>query len=229
MKKKCLFGIGLTALLAGCSMTPEKYRNRINQYIASDNYQACIQLSAEFIAKNPNNGEGYFYQGACYRLKGEYAKSIPELKRALQMGLSPKQTDQAYRGIAFASKNLGQYDPCLEYLNKAAASPGFDLWEDRGECYYKKEMFDKAIEDFGRAIVNDPKDRLAYFYRGMAHEAQKNYAGAVSDLKEAKRLGILMKDGVNLEQEISKLQKLAPQGGDGTTLQNLIQELEENP
>lgn len=229
MKNQCLFILGWTTLLAGCAMTSEKYRNRINQYIASDNYQACVQLSSEFIAKNPNNGEGYFYQGACYRLKGEYSKSIPELKRAVQLGLSPKQTDQAYRGIAFASKHLGQYDQCLEYLNKAAGAPNFDLWEDRGECYYKKEMYEEAVQDFSRAIANDPKDRLAYFYRAMSYKAQKNYAAAAADFKEARRLGVIMKDGVNLEQEISKLQKLAPQGESGTTFQNLIQELEENP
>lgn len=59
---------------------------------------------------------------------------------------------------------------------------------NRGYAYAEKGQFDRAIQDYNKAIKGDPKDDNAYNYRGVAYMKKKQYARAVTDYNKAIRL-----------------------------------------
>jgi tetratricopeptide (TPR) repeat protein len=58
----------------------------------------------------------------------------------------------------------------------------------RGNAYYDKKDYDKAISDYTEAIRLDPNNSWAYNNRGITYFAQKEYDKAIRDYKEAIRL-----------------------------------------
>ena len=60
-------------------------------------------------------------------------------------------------------------------------------WAAQDSRTYKGE-YDKAIEDYAEAIRLDPKQVLAYVYRGRAWAFQDKYDKAIQDYSEAIRL-----------------------------------------
>ncbi len=58
----------------------------------------------------------------------------------------------------------------------------------RGNNYYEKEDFDKAVENYNMAIVLNPNFSEAYFNRGLAYYNKKNYDKAVSDYNKSAEL-----------------------------------------
>ena len=59
---------------------------------------------------------------------------------------------------------------------------------NRGNAWYAKKEYDKAIADYDEAIRLDPKHAMAYNSRGNAWHAKKEYDKAIADYDEAIRL-----------------------------------------
>jgi len=58
----------------------------------------------------------------------------------------------------------------------------------RGRCYYGKDQFNLAINDYNTAIRLDPKFAAAYTSRGRAYSRKGQYDQAIADCTEAIRL-----------------------------------------
>ncbi|MBM2838606.1 MAG: repeat-containing protein, partial [Deltaproteobacteria bacterium] len=56
---------------------------------------------------------------------------------------------------------------------------------ERGSTYAEKGQFDKAIEDYNKAIDLYPDNVLAYYYRGMAYYKKNQYSKAFEDYRKA--------------------------------------------
>jgi tetratricopeptide (TPR) repeat protein len=56
---------------------------------------------------------------------------------------------------------------------------------NRGLAYADKKQYDKAIEDYNRAIELDPQYASAYRSRGSAYRIKKDYNEAVTDYDKA--------------------------------------------
>ena len=52
---------------------------------------------------------------------------------------------------------------------------------DRGNAYYKKSQYDRAISDYNKAIEINPKYALVYNNRGLAYYGKSEYDRACSD------------------------------------------------
>ncbi|MGO9112773.1 MAG: tetratricopeptide repeat protein [Thermoguttaceae bacterium] len=59
---------------------------------------------------------------------------------------------------------------------------------NRGNAYYEKGEYDKAIDSFNEAIRLAPKDAFAYGNRGNVWERKREYDKAIADHNEAIRL-----------------------------------------
>jgi tetratricopeptide (TPR) repeat protein len=70
----------------------------------------------------------------------------------------------------------------------AGTAPGMNAHNRRGMDLIAKHQFDRAISEFDQALQDNPKDALAYQWRGTAHSHQGDFDGAIKDLSEAIRL-----------------------------------------
>ena len=61
-------------------------------------------------------------------------------------------------------------------------------YRGRGNAWYEKKCYDKAIDDYNEAIHLDPKSAAAYYDRAGAFYDKDNYDRAIADCTEAIRL-----------------------------------------
>ena len=86
-------------------------------------------------------------------------------------------------GIATMSAAADQGETCVRWQDEIAAYSGLInrnpdnavFYNNRGNAYWCKHDYDRAIADFGQAIRLDPKDVVAYLNRGDAYEKKRDY------------------------------------------------------
>ncbi|MEX2118702.1 MAG: serine/threonine-protein kinase [Pirellulales bacterium] len=67
----------------------------------------------------------------------------------------------------------------------------------RGECYFKKELYDEAASDFTQAIGLDDRNARAYSRRGAAHSRDEEWVKAIRDFTEALKIDPQEVDYIN--------------------------------
>jgi tetratricopeptide (TPR) repeat protein len=55
----------------------------------------------------------------------------------------------------------------------------------QGVAFYQQQKYDRAREEFSRALKSDPHDALALTYRGVVYSIDREYEAAVTDLNGA--------------------------------------------
>ncbi|MGC9393569.1 MAG: tetratricopeptide repeat protein [Anaerolineae bacterium] len=65
-------------------------------------------------------------------------------------------------------------------------APGIQAadYHQRAAIYLKMGEYDKAIQEYNKALELDPTYLLAYYDRGLAHAQQQHYADAIADFSE---------------------------------------------
>jgi len=70
-------------------------------------------------------------------------------------------------------------------VKKTKADMDADAYIDRGDSYRKKDLHDKAISDYSKAIEINPKSATAYSMRGISYRKKDLYDQAISDYTKA--------------------------------------------
>ncbi len=115
-----------------------------------------------------------------YKVVGDYQSALGYLHEARQYSLTHKDDWFMNRVIAELHLKLGNADSALYYLRNEPELP--NIIGKRGEAYFLKNEYDRAIEFYNRAIDSIIMPRAKPFY--------KNNNGALLDvyLKKAKAL-----------------------------------------
>jgi len=92
-----------------------------------------------------------------------------------------------YLGNAFCDRELFEsgiecYDVSLKLKECAEA------YSNRGIAYAKLNKYERAIEDFSKAIALNPDDAEAYYNRGIAYAKLNKYERAIKDYDETIKL-----------------------------------------
>jgi len=82
-------------------------------------------------------------------------------------------------------------DICNEALK---VEPDFVVFYTRGYAYAELKEFERAIEDFSKAIELDPNDAEAYYNRGLAYAKLGKYEQAIKDYDKAIELNPALAD-----------------------------------
>jgi len=92
---------------------------------------------------------------------------------------------------ASIEQNVGLYNAAVATLTKAIESGTLgkdDLaiaYANRGTAYRDKKQYDRAIEDYTKAVELNPGDAIGYTGRGYAHIRKKQYSRAIEDYNKA--------------------------------------------
>ena len=82
-------------------------------------------------------------------------------------------------GFSIAANVLLSFFPFLLVLVWFCRSIGWDSAEQA--VYFAMSEYDKALADFNRVILLEPRYTSAYAYLGWTHEELKEYDQAISD------------------------------------------------
>ena len=101
----------------------------------------------------------------------------------LSTGLSMAATN-------FCSKYLNnkEYDKALEACTKQLTENGWkktSAYNNRGIVYLRTRVYQKALDDFTKAIEMDPEYKYAYINRGAVYGIMGDYEKAISDYSKA--------------------------------------------
>lgn len=142
--------------------------------------------------QNPDYSDVYFEQSVAFNKRGEYAKGFELLDKAVE--LDPK-LHLGYRGWMKLRK-LRDFDNALSDFNtldsltpKFVDAPwGEDIDFLRGECYFGKKNYQKAIELFNRNIKNQKEDWAdihSFVYLGLCEYKLGHYEKAIAEFQRA--------------------------------------------
>ena len=104
--------------------------------------------------------------------------------------------DHAYCHQASGAEAAGNYDLAIDYYTRCLKSVDLSIgnqaifYNNRGEVYYRKGEYDRAIADYDQALRLDADYADAYNYRGNAYYELGQREQAVQDWQKACELGL---------------------------------------
>ncbi len=182
----------LSSIFAGDESFKElDYHKAINQY------STAIKLE-------PNNHYPLFKRGKCFQLLQQYDEALEDFFRSNRID---NNFENIY-GIAECYFSKKEYLKAVNYFKVAKEQlefiqkrdlnkvMGYDydilnarLLNKLGECYYQNQQLDNAIDYVTQGIQENPNCPDNYSMRGIMHLSKDNRMQALSDLKNAARLG----------------------------------------
>ena len=162
------------------------YLNRGIAYFNQQKYEKAIDDYNHSIDLEPNNDITWNNRGAAYFSLGKYDKALENLNRAVRINPTiptPTTTAAPFTPTCASTPRpwKNTRTPCLNPKN-------FQVYFNRGDLYLKKEDYDRAIEDFTRAIALEPEYARAFALRSQAHARLNHKREADDDLAERSRL-----------------------------------------
>ena len=161
----------------------------IAQAIAAELNAVITPEEKQLIEKKPTtNLTAYdFYQQGEEELNKYNGYNKQDLLRAEELYIESLKYDstfaKAYVGLAwvyqnkhyqeFYSSENSSLDTMLYLANKALSfdSQLSNAYSTRGVYYFYKGLYDKAIEEFDRALKYNPNDYNAYYWKGVTYES----------------------------------------------------------
>ncbi|HEY3155933.1 MAG TPA: tetratricopeptide repeat protein [Candidatus Eisenbacteria bacterium] len=174
------------------------WNGRGNALAALGGYDSALVSYDRAIALNPRWAEARNNRGAAKLRKGDVAGSVADFSRAIELNATGRQ---AYANRAIAYVEMREYEGAISDCRRAIEldpkSP--DTYIQFGTIGFAEEQLNRhrmAISDFDEAIRLTPRGepRLGayYLYRSYARSALGDRSNALSDAREAQRLGTMV-------------------------------------
>jgi tetratricopeptide (TPR) repeat protein len=153
--------------------------------VESHQYEKAIEYDQE-------NSDAWMERSVAFNKAGDFEKGFEYLNKAVE--LDPK-LHLGYRGWIRLRK-MRDYDKALQDFNILdSLTPNFvdapwgeDIDFLRGECYFGKKEYQKAIELFNRNIQNQKEDWVdihSFVYLGLCEYELGNYEKAITEFQRA--------------------------------------------
>ena len=151
--------------------------------MARGDYDAAIESFTRAIALDPKAGDLYRMRATLRGIKKDFAGTVADADRALQLGVTPSSLPYLYWNRAMAYHELGQLERAVEDLGKVVDHERFPearFW--RGNCYTQLGNFKLALADYDRVLAKSPGDPRGLSWRGTVRLFVRDYRAAVEDL-----------------------------------------------
>lgn len=184
----------------------DAYKARGISYIAKGQLDRALEDYSKAIFLNPNDAHSYVMRGVIYSQKGQNDRAFYDLNKAIT--IDPKSGEAyLFRGALYS--DIGQNDKAISDLKTAcelgkeigceqlrktygitARNPDASrkeafLFLKNGLDYSKKKQFDRAIQEFTKAINSEPRYTTAYYDRGCAYFGKGDHEKAIEDFSIA--------------------------------------------
>lgn len=160
-------------------------------YMLNDqkDHTQALQLINKSLEIQPNDALAYRVKGDAYSELNEYDNSLSAYSRSLE--INPNDTWAAYgKGTSLAWLDRGS-EAASSYTQAIKLDPtNGAAYRERGKERMKLKEFNTSLADLIRAIQIDGSDGEAYLYKSYAETWLDDWAGACTDMKKAKQLGL---------------------------------------
>ncbi len=148
-----------------------------------------IKILEKLANERPDQAGAFSSLGALYESQGKMDQAETNYVKALE--INPSHI-QALNNLAFlyAEENR-EMNKALEYARKARELAGEDptIMDTLGWVYYRKQLYDAAIQEFTSCIEKQPKNPLFHYHMGLALEAKGDTQAARASLQKALDIG----------------------------------------
>jgi len=147
------------------------YYSRGNMHYSNRNYDLAIADYTQAIRLSPNASDAYNNRGMSHWRKGDLDRAIVDFEFVLK--LEPNH--------ARAKNNIESVRQQVSRVNINSANAFFD----RGNEYFQQNNFDRAIEEYSKALNLVPSFVNVLINRGMAYGSKGDYDKAINDFTQA--------------------------------------------
>ena len=146
-------------------------------------FTSAISFFTKILKEDPKHVDALFNRACCYMNLNEYKSAIPDL-----MVVStdfPLYKKKLYIALAMCFANLNDFESGIRHLSRGLLKyPKFTQgYVARGQFYAQQMRWEKAVQDFYKAISLNPAQGSAYIGLGDAYlgfEDKKNAVKAYS-------------------------------------------------
>lgn len=166
----------------------QAYSNRGLAYQRLGRYQPAIEDFDKAIGLEPQNVKAYVRRGHTYAAKGEYEKAISDYEQVLKIDPDNVQACSNL-GCLYIDKEI-DLEQGLRLIKKALSitpeNPA--IVAGLGRAYYRKGMFDEALEELERAIKLGGDDAQLHEHLAKVYEKKERYEEAVKAWKKVQEI-----------------------------------------
>jgi len=162
-------------------------------YYRNGQYDDAIKTYNEVLQRDPNNAKCYQLMGLLYVQKKEYQTALDYYAKAIQLNPSKDQLIETLlnRG-AFYSDIAKKYSEAIaDFKRILELDPtNTDATLNIGITYLNEGDFDNAINVFTNFMQKDQSISRIFYLRALAFAGKKDYANALKDMNQAKKMGM---------------------------------------
>jgi tetratricopeptide (TPR) repeat protein len=184
-----VMAIGVTASLP--EIVAEARARRGDELWQAGELDGAIAAYTEDIRRDPNDAYALGNRGGVYVQKGDAARALPDLDRALSLG--PAEADW-YVNRGWAHWKLGHLDQAIaDYTAAIDRRPGDaelrqwrgGIYQLRGDERVGRGELDAAIRDYAAALEDNPAEKSTVGNRGIAYVRKGDFVRGKADLDAA--------------------------------------------
>jgi len=137
---------------------------------------------SEAINLKPNFWEAYFERGKVFLYFNRLDEAEKDFKKVSE--LNPR-FKEVYSYLAQIEIQKGNDEKAMEYLKKVGKEGDYKYFYNLGKIFFNAKSYKSAIENFTKALNENPYLVDAYYLRALSYEHIGEYKKAIEDLKKA--------------------------------------------
>lgn len=174
--------------------------------------RCLIAAYNQIIQDDPENPHNFLARGKCYSKAGEKSRAIDDFSQAIMLAEKRNRRPMREEVPNYQVYFEAYYERALAYLHGAQKYPPhhekalddfdqviagrehvkrkllIDAYLCQGEIRFNLGQIDLAIRKFTQALQSDTNSFLAYYQRGIAHQAKGEWAKASFDFRKAREI-----------------------------------------
>lgn len=240
--EKRLYKEALTEYKKAIGLNPKDplfYNNFGNLYASMKRYDDAIAEYKRAISIDSLDTNAYNNLGAVYAQQGKFNEAEAEVRKALAIDPENSLAKKTLEDILNRGRIVVETESPLD--KKGGKSAQVAAYNELGNKYKQKGLYDDAISSYKKALQIDPKDAGSHYNLGIAYVKKGLYNEAVLETESAlkldpkladahRNLGLIyylyLKDSKKAIYHFKKLLQLAPNQLDAENIKKIIKETE---